>query len=853
MKIAIVAPSGIPYAVGGAEKFWWGMLDALNKHTTHEVELIKVPSPEGTFWDIIASYQAFSELDLSHFDLLISTKYPAWMVGHHNHYCYLQHTLRGLYDTYPADLPTNLESPPEVLHPLLAILEMPAERTYLPTLFTELAKLKVEAEQPYSSLAPLCSLPGPLLRKIVHWLDSVAKHPDNIRRYFAISHNVTQREGYFPENVPVTVLHHPSDLGNELAELEVEYQNYLFTASRLDAPKRLDLLIQAFQQVDGDAEFPTELRIGGGGPELARLKQLAGSDPRIKFLGRITDAELMAQYRGALCVPFVPYDEDYGLITLEAMQAAKAVITVADSGGVNELVTHNETGLSVPLGIEPLAQGIQQMLDNREHTIAMGKRARESVTSIQWASIVQSLLSECSVEADSENIGDSEEQNLRATNVDAQRPKIVVAVSFPVFPPKGGGQNRIYHLYRQLAQHADVVLVSLCDYPGEGKTISFNREIAPGLREHRIAKSPEHQHIEVQLSEALWASVGDLVAMRHINATHAYLEALRDETQAADIVVASHHYLYPAVRQVYRGPVVYESHNVETDMKHAVLGRPTADKLNQPALSLGDAESSALHTAEDWLNYNQEIEQLCAQDAVLVTACSDDDRLRLQYLYELPNEKFAISANGVDMTSVTFTEASERVRYQQRQSLGQVKTAVFMGSWHGPNLEAAQSILDLALSLEDPAQESPWQFWLMGSVCDYWQARLKDGRLSRLPTNVRLLGMLSETEKAVVLATADLALNPMNSGSGSNLKMMEYAAAGIPVLSTPFGNRGLAYRNGRDIIERELADFATGLQAFAAESGGSRISSAKGLTEQYYRWQVIAENYRQQLLALLPS
>ena len=32
--------------------------------------------------------------------MVISTKYPAWAVKHRCHIVYLQHTLRGLYDTY---------------------------------------------------------------------------------------------------------------------------------------------------------------------------------------------------------------------------------------------------------------------------------------------------------------------------------------------------------------------------------------------------------------------------------------------------------------------------------------------------------------------------------------------------------------------------------------------------------------------------------------------------------------------------------------------------------------------------------------------------------------------------------
>lgn len=45
-----------------------------------------------------------------------------------------------------------------------------------------------------------------------------------------------------------------------------------------------------------------------------------------------------------MAVFFGPYDEDYGYITLEAMLAAKPVITCRDSGGPLEFVQQDETG-----------------------------------------------------------------------------------------------------------------------------------------------------------------------------------------------------------------------------------------------------------------------------------------------------------------------------------------------------------------------------------------------------------------------------------------------------------------------------------------------------------------------------
>ena len=99
MKIAVVGPSPVPFTIGGAENLMRGLCDAINQRTSHQAELIKLPSKEFDFWSLIENYYAFYKLDLTHFDLVISTKYPSWMVQHKNSICYMVHTLRGLYDT----------------------------------------------------------------------------------------------------------------------------------------------------------------------------------------------------------------------------------------------------------------------------------------------------------------------------------------------------------------------------------------------------------------------------------------------------------------------------------------------------------------------------------------------------------------------------------------------------------------------------------------------------------------------------------------------------------------------------------------------------------------------------------
>ncbi|MBU4335315.1 MAG: glycosyltransferase, partial [Actinobacteria bacterium] len=82
MRVAIVAPSPVPFAPGGAETLWSGLYRELDERTEHDVELLKIPIREQTLAEVMAAYQTFASLDLSQFDLLVTGKYPAWMVRH---------------------------------------------------------------------------------------------------------------------------------------------------------------------------------------------------------------------------------------------------------------------------------------------------------------------------------------------------------------------------------------------------------------------------------------------------------------------------------------------------------------------------------------------------------------------------------------------------------------------------------------------------------------------------------------------------------------------------------------------------------------------------------------------------
>ncbi|MDA0182390.1 glycosyltransferase family 4 protein [Solirubrobacter phytolaccae] len=382
MDIAIVAPCPIPYVIGGAENLWRGLQDHINAHTPHQAELIKLPTPELTFWELVDSYRRFAELDLTGFDLVISSKYPAWMVSHPRHVVYMLHKLRGLYDTYhflqlPDRHPTEV-APVQELRAFMAARS--GDRAALEEFFGRLEELRGAAGLPDD----LFAFPGSFIREVVHWLDDIGLASSAIHGYGAIADAVRQRPDHFPPDRDVFVGHPPTGLRG----LHEGRGKYLFTASRLDNAKRVGLIVEAMAHVKRDVE----LRIAGGGPLDEHLRAQAADDPRITFCGRVSDAALVDLYAGAKAVVFVPYFEDYGYITLEAMLSGKPVITCTDSGGTTELVRDGVTGLVVEPSAEALGAAIDSLWGDRRAIKRMGAAGLEAGQRVSWDAVLKDLL-----------------------------------------------------------------------------------------------------------------------------------------------------------------------------------------------------------------------------------------------------------------------------------------------------------------------------------------------------------------------------------------------------------------------------------------------------------------------------
>jgi glycosyltransferase involved in cell wall biosynthesis len=113
----------------------------------------------------------------------------------------------------------------------------------------------------------------------------------------------------------------------------------------------------------------------------------------VEFAGFVPDEQASRYYAAARAVYFAPVDEDYGYGAVEALQAARPVVTTTDSGGVLEFVEHEVTGLVTPPDPAAVARSLAALMADPDKAARLGAAGRERVKGITWDGVVDTLLS----------------------------------------------------------------------------------------------------------------------------------------------------------------------------------------------------------------------------------------------------------------------------------------------------------------------------------------------------------------------------------------------------------------------------------------------------------------------------
>jgi len=737
VRVAVLASGPSSGSVGGAERHFQGLFEGL-RAIGCKADLIHIPADEPSFQALLDNHARCAALDLSDFDVVISTKAPTYAVRHPAHVINLIHTVR-IFDDMFDD------------HFLAPTLENFRQRATLHALEFE-AILNAKAR-----------------------FANGKETADRLYRWRGLRADVLH-----PPLLSTAFQHGPPG-------------DYFFLPGRLHRWKRVDLVIKAVRA----SSYPLKLKIAGVGEDEDELKRLADSDPRIEFLGKVDDDQLVELYAGALAIPFMPLREDFGYITLEAFASGKPVVTCTDSGEPTRLVRHGENGFICRPDPFAIKEALETLYLNRELAAEMGRNGEKVADGMpSWADVARQLIA--AALAPSAHVYDNSS-------------KVCVLDMQPIDPPVGGGRLRLLGLYHNLGAATECTYVGTYDWPGEPYR---SHKLSETLREIDVPLSDAHHAAAATLAgQAGGKVVIDLAFSEQAHLSPDYVNAARHEIADADVVIFSHPWVYPLVKERLRPDqvLIYDSHNVEGFLRAQLLDESNsveADLLRRVIKDENDVGGAA-----DW-----------------ILACSHVDLMRFHRVYGFPLDKMRVVPNGV--MAYRDPPATPERRLAARQALNideAALVAIFIGSSYGPNIQAADFIAQkLAPTMPNVT------FVIAGGV--------GQGMKSALP-NVFITGRLSEDDKISWLRASDIAINPMMSGSGTNIKMFDFMAMGLPAVTTETGARGIdtGGRHTMFVAEPTAQAFAAAIEKLRdADLRSYMGQEARQCVEDGYAWERIS-------------
>jgi glycosyltransferase involved in cell wall biosynthesis len=342
----LICTTQVPFTKGGAESHVEGLRRALID-AGYRAEIVALPFKWYPPAEIMRGAMAWRMLDVTAangqpVDLVIGMKFPAYLVAHERKVLWILHQHRSAYNLWGTSF-DDLSTYPEAV-------------------------------------------------RVREWI----KHCDErfipeARKVFANSKAVADRLKRY-NNIESEPLYHPPPLADQLRT--GEQGDYFFCPSRLEPQKRQELLIEAMRFVT----TPVKVVLAGGSGNAKHYEGLikqSGVGDRVTMRGFVSDQEMVQLYAGALGVCYLPFDEDYGYVTLEGMLSAKPVVVARDSGGAAEFIEHESEGLVVEPEPRAIADGLDSLYADRARARAMGERGREKLKSMNfsWEHVVDRLIS----------------------------------------------------------------------------------------------------------------------------------------------------------------------------------------------------------------------------------------------------------------------------------------------------------------------------------------------------------------------------------------------------------------------------------------------------------------------------
>jgi len=244
-------------------------------------------------------------------------------------------------------------------------------------------------------------------------------------------------------------------------------------------------------------------------------------------------------------------------------------------------------------------------------------------------------------------------------------------------------------------------------------------------------------------------------------------------------------------------------------------------------------------TAGITLPYVFLVESFAVNRSDMILSVSRNDVQRLMKLHHINQDKIVVIPNGVDISMF------DRTRNSSKENLFGIcrKVVFFHGSlgWY-PNLEAASIITDVIAPRISTAN-----FVICGSNAP--NTFLRKASNCR---NVNYAGYVENIEEFI--SNSDICIAPILRGGGTRLKIMEYAAAGKPIVATYKAAEGLPLVNEVHalLFKNVDTDFIDGVEMILSdETLAEKIGSNARKLAVRFDWKVIGSRLYDKYASLL--
>lgn len=172
-----------------------------------------------------------------------------------------------------------------------------------------------------------------------------------------------------------------------LARHRIEASKYVLAIGSLARHKNLITLVEAFIA----AAMPDVTLVIAGGAD-ARVFRNIGlpSAPNVRYIGRVSDAELKALYEGALAFACPSYSEGFGLTPLEAMSVGCPVL--ATTGGAVPEVCADAVLYADPHDPSAWSAALRRLVDDSDLRADLSARGRARAAQFRWHDTAEQLL-----------------------------------------------------------------------------------------------------------------------------------------------------------------------------------------------------------------------------------------------------------------------------------------------------------------------------------------------------------------------------------------------------------------------------------------------------------------------------